>query len=570
MNGRTLAVVFVLAGVLLLAGNAWRNPAVTGPAEWPHHPLGELLQEQGLAFRAPLPPGAPSADGGSVTAALLEDGKPIGEAAEHDAIRTLGRGRHSFWNGTLYFTTSDNSDPRQNGRRYEVAWPEPQVTWPGTAAWSAGWLVASFAVAAGARAAVRRLQPDRRRRQRLWFKLLLALVSTLFCLGAVELAMRWRYPFADSNWPGAFDPGIGFHFAPNTEIRRTNLFDYCTRQTTNSLGFADREPAALAAGERRVLVLGDSFVEAVQVPMAQKFHVRLAERLRAHGTAVATVALGMSGSGTSTELAFYRHIGRRFAPRLVVLVVVNNDFANNSALLEALRYGWDPAHTPRPYFVPDGDGARWQEVDAGWSDFAAPTPPTAPASLLGSCLGWSRTYRWIESTVDVIGGASQKAVTETLLASIARLDPHGDLRASLGGWQPPEDLDIDAMVTARDAPPAFASAIAMTERSLRALRDEVAADGASLLVVLAENLSEPPTRNPLGRALVDGAYRGLAESICARLGLATIDLHAAFAAAGVLDHVTFVRDHHWNAVGHDQAAIATADYLTAHPELLGR
>ncbi len=39
----------------------------------------------------------------------------------HADIAALGSGRFSHWGSTLYFSTSDNSDPRTNGRRYSVS-----------------------------------------------------------------------------------------------------------------------------------------------------------------------------------------------------------------------------------------------------------------------------------------------------------------------------------------------------------------------------------------------------------------------------------------------------------------
>ena len=53
---------------------------------------------------------------------LLEDGKPLGPAHSiHDGIRGLGCGRFSHWGPNLWFSTSDNSDPLTNGRRYSIA-----------------------------------------------------------------------------------------------------------------------------------------------------------------------------------------------------------------------------------------------------------------------------------------------------------------------------------------------------------------------------------------------------------------------------------------------------------------
>jgi hypothetical protein len=55
------------------------------------------------------------------TAVLCEDGRSIGPAhAAHDDIRALGAGRFSHWRGSLYFSSSDNSDPNTNGRAYEL------------------------------------------------------------------------------------------------------------------------------------------------------------------------------------------------------------------------------------------------------------------------------------------------------------------------------------------------------------------------------------------------------------------------------------------------------------------
>lgn len=53
---------------------------------------------------------------------LLEDGTPLATAhASHDSIRRLGGGRYSHWTeARLYFSASDSSDPRSNGRRYEL------------------------------------------------------------------------------------------------------------------------------------------------------------------------------------------------------------------------------------------------------------------------------------------------------------------------------------------------------------------------------------------------------------------------------------------------------------------
>jgi hypothetical protein len=50
---------------------------------------------------------------------LFEDGKELGPAhVAHVEIREKGKGRYAHWKDFLYFSASDNSDPRTNGKRY--------------------------------------------------------------------------------------------------------------------------------------------------------------------------------------------------------------------------------------------------------------------------------------------------------------------------------------------------------------------------------------------------------------------------------------------------------------------
>ena len=50
---------------------------------------------------------------------IFENGVEIGPAhAPHADIRTIGKGRFSHWGTDLYFSASDNTDPRTNGRKY--------------------------------------------------------------------------------------------------------------------------------------------------------------------------------------------------------------------------------------------------------------------------------------------------------------------------------------------------------------------------------------------------------------------------------------------------------------------
>lgn len=82
---------------------------------------------------------------------LFEDGKRLGPPrCLHADIRQLGGGRYSHWaREGLYFSSSDNSDPRTNGRRYEVASTNPKSTLGGLARFPARERTHSEAIDAG-------------------------------------------------------------------------------------------------------------------------------------------------------------------------------------------------------------------------------------------------------------------------------------------------------------------------------------------------------------------------------------------------------------------------------------
>ena len=86
---------------------------------------GELAQihaEQGHCFIGRVPPGPVSDMEGRSRIMVFEEGRPLGPGhCSHDEVRTQGAGRFSHWGGQVYFSASDNSDPRTNGRTYTFA-----------------------------------------------------------------------------------------------------------------------------------------------------------------------------------------------------------------------------------------------------------------------------------------------------------------------------------------------------------------------------------------------------------------------------------------------------------------
>lgn len=94
-------------------------------------PVSEIRAELGLAFTTAIPD--PFLSSNSDVLQLYENGESLAPSdVAHDEIRTLGGGRHSFWEDTLYFSASDGTDPRANTRSYQVkvaTKPPIEITW---------------------------------------------------------------------------------------------------------------------------------------------------------------------------------------------------------------------------------------------------------------------------------------------------------------------------------------------------------------------------------------------------------------------------------------------------------
>lgn len=397
----------------------------------------------------------------------------------------------------------------------------------------------------------------------------LAAASVLLTLGALEIALRVAFPFTTPHWPSVHRR-FGFAFRPGATVRWTNMRDFCVEQRANSLGFLDREPPErFDPAEHRILVLGDSFVEAAQVPPSRKTTTLLEERLSKArpGRRFRVNALGYSGAGTGDALAFYDQFGERFRPDTVVIVFVSNDFANNTQLLEAVRNGLDPAHLPRPYFTPAGGGFRRVPADNAWLEHRmrtigpAPAAGTAPpAGAAARLLGFSTAYAWARARLSGPAPDGERLHAER----VSWLRGDDAYREALSGWEYPADEGIDTMFFAKEMPPLFDGAVAVTGHILDEFRARAGRDGFRLLLVAADNLSgTPPLRKR--RLLADGPLVRL-RRLAGERGLAVLDLGAYFRARRGQGPTCFPHDGHWNATGHRLASEAIGDYLVAHAE----
>ena len=223
--------------------------------------------------------------------------------------------------------------------------------------------------------------------------------AALFLVGIGAIAVvheawfRFTSPFPSLRWPLEFVSGVGRHPVSNAEVRWTNGLDYWTVAETNSWGFLDREPESLerAAAGCHVAFVGDSFVEAVEVPIADKFHVRLealaSERLPRLD--VATSAYGRKQTGQIAQLSFYDKWIRRVQPKLLVLVFVGNDFRENSRSWPNLLAAVEEDDGRMALRAPSIQGYEAAFRDRPWRTYCVPRPV-----LCGRLLRWLDRRPW--------------------------------------------------------------------------------------------------------------------------------------------------------------------------------
>ena len=160
-------------------------------------------------------------------------------------------------------------------------------------------------------------------------------------------------------------PGKGVTYIPGAYYRHTK--EGFSQGYFNSHGFRDYERTYEKPKDIfRILIFGDSYVEALQVPLEDSFPALLEKKLNAGSSTkkVEVIALGQSGFGTADAYMRYVNFGVKYSPDLVILAfLTGNDFRDNSKVLsrEALAY----------YYVFDDkgqlvlDSSKYEEYERG-------------------------------------------------------------------------------------------------------------------------------------------------------------------------------------------------------------
>ena len=376
------------------------------------------------------------------------------------------------------------------------------------------------------------------------FALLLALVISE---GALRL-LKIGYPdFYD------YDPLLGSRLRPGIE-------GYFLKEgggyvSINADGLRDREHSLEPAPHTlRIAVLGDSFAEAMQVNQDETFWAIMEKNLQGcanlGGRRVEVLNFGQAGLGTAQELLAFRHRAAKYAPDVVLLAFfTGNDMADNSPAL--MQYDYNPYFT-----LEDGrlvlHDRRTREK---WAE------EQQKKSWGGEMKRWCQDH----FRVFQVWGQFQK-VLKARWSQFRRGEAHAAPFGSEAGLK----TDVYRAPTKK----VWQDAWQVTEALLVQLRDEVAARGARLYVVVmtigAQVLPDAANREGFARelGLQDLLYadRRL-EAFCRQQGIPVLLLAPPFQEYASA-HQVFLHGFkdtlgigHWNRQGHRLAGDLIAKWL---------
>jgi hypothetical protein len=371
-----------------------------------------------------------------------------------------------------------------------------------------------------------------------------------FGLVLSEASVRLLFPVSDFLWQ--WDPVIGMKLIPGKRGRSVKQGVYDVSVEVNSAGFRDREHAVeKPPGTYRIVLLGDSLVEAIQVPFEESVPALLESELQRRGVKAEVISLSVSGTGTAREYLTLREYGLRYQPDLVLLFFVGNDFSDNTRRLKGLSY------IPYPQIGEDGDLARDEKGHPVFTPFA--DQPSRLGGTLGFLRDHSKSYRLVRETMD-----SLPNLTEIL-------NKFGLSPAKSAAMDQPvrDDFGFYEVYRTRSKPE-WAEATRVTVDLLVALRDLAKENSAEFGVVLVpgpwevypqrwdEVLAQRPEMRNAGLDL--GLPARTLTELLAPSNVRVIELLSDFRARAGETRSLYLQDGHWTTAGHQLAA----DLISRH------
>ncbi len=328
------------------------------------------------------------------------------------------------------------------------------------------------------------------------------------------------------------DSLLGWRKVPNSRGHHKTP-EYEIWENINSQGIRGPEyPLRKDSGERRIVVLGDSFAEGYTVGFDSLFSEILKKKLREAQPEqrIEVINLGTGGYSTDQEVLCFESLGAKFQPDATVLMFcVNDPWFNNQSRYYSRGF--------KPLFLLGGDSLRLTNV---------------PVPLMASRSFFSKTKDWLLEHSELVRRAKN-------LRDLAQAD----------GQTVPDEWRIYQ----KEKTPEMEAAWQVTAALLDRLRRKAGEAGSSLAVFyIPEKIEVYPAdwqeflkTYTLEAGSFDPAVpRQRLQSICDSLQITLIDPTSVFMEKAKSDPAAplyFKQDWHWNEHGHRLAGEVMAEFF---------
>lgn len=389
----------------------------------------------------------------------------------------------------------------------------------------------------------------------------LALVGLSCLVALVALELMVRLVGMGSDQMLRQDSRLGLRFISDKEGLSQ---DHCYRAnvSTNTHGWRSPEVSFEKADDvYRILVLGDSFIAAVQVEDDQTFSSKLMLALNSAGLGqkVEVINFGVPSFGTDQEYLALKHFGAAYDPDLVVLALyAQNDIKNNYEVIQQR----DSVY-PKPFFdVEDGE-----LIELPYRD---PTPWMI--SAVRRVVRPLRLYPLLRDRLMAFP-ATHRVLYALGIVGVVPETP-GEQDQTSGSGKYPSRWESQRTVFLREYDAEWRHAWDITFALIKGIRNETRKIGSAFLVL---GLSDPLAVLPLSElakelpaAMIDemdtDKSTRLTEDFSAREDIDFLSLIPGFRAkigdsSERFDHHYLTCDGHWTVQGNQLAADITAAYL---------
>lgn len=341
--------------------------------------------------------------------------------------------------------------------------------------------------------------------------------ASVFPLLFMEVVLRW-FPVStstaamavnDQNTILRYQPGQSYVFSKGWQ------FEIVNAGHINNYGFVNDQDYAPHAANGPVVVIGDSYVEAMMVPYEETVQGRLSRLLKVNRL---VYSLGVSGAELADYLAFAQFAWNEFHPIAMVFIVVGNDFDESLA-----KYSTGPGY----HFAPVSDASEFRMVRTDYHP-----------SLWKTMMRQSVLVRYLWKTIGV-GHLSE--IISTKFGNASRYVGNTDASAS-GERLADSQIAVDQF--------------------FRELPQRTGVPKSRILFVV--DGVRPDVYSGSGEVVESDSYfhvmRRYFLAEAAKQGYETIDMHPRFAARHQRDGARFEFriDGHWNGLGHQEVAEAIA------------